>query len=52
MMLLEKAVYDKFAAKVKNIDTSVFVLKNRYDADKLEAQNKIPDTSKPVKKTD
>ena len=52
MMFLKKAVYDKLAAKVKNIDTNVFVLKNRYDADKLEVQNKIPDTSKLVKKTD
>ena len=38
--------------KVNNIDTSGFVLKTKYDTDKLELENKIPDTSGLVKKTD
>ena len=29
-------VYDKFAAKVNNIDTSYFVLKTKYQIDKAE----------------
>ena len=36
MMLLKKAVYDKLAAKVNNIDTSYFVLKTKYQTDKAE----------------
>ena len=39
-------------AKVNNIDTSNFVLKTKYDTDKSELENKIPDTSGLVKKTD
>ena len=39
-------------AKIDNINTSRFVLKTKYDADKLELQNNIPDTSDLVKKTD
>ena len=39
-------------AKVNNIDTSGFVLKAKYDTDKSELENKIPDTSSLVKKTD
>ena len=38
--------------KVDNIDTSGFVLRTKYDADKSELENKIPDTSGLVKKTD
>ena len=41
----KKTVYDKLFAKVNNIDTSEFVLKTKYDADKTELENKIPDTS-------
>ena len=37
-------------AKIDKIDTSGFVLKTKYDTDKSELENKIPDTS-PVKKT-
>ena len=36
MMLLKKTVYDKLVAKVNTIDTSGFVLKTKYDADKSE----------------
>ena len=36
---------------VFKIDTSAFVLKTEYDADKPKLENKIPDTSEIVKKT-
>ena len=45
-------VYNKLVTKVNNIDTSRFVLKTKYDTDKSELENKIPDTSGLVKKTD
>ena len=48
----KKAVYDKLAVKVNNIDTSSFVLKTKYQTDKAELEKKIPDTSGLVKKTD
>ena len=50
--VVKKDVYNKLVAKVDNINTSGFVLKTNYDADKLELQNKIPDASGLVKKTD
>ena len=34
MMLLQKTVYDKLAAKVNIIDTSGFSLKTKHDTDK------------------
>ena len=34
--VVKKAVYDKLAAKVNNIDTSDFVLKTKYQTDKTE----------------
>ena len=43
--VVKKAVHDKQVAKVNNIDTSGFVLKTKYDTDKSELENKIPDTS-------
>ena len=43
--VLKKTVYDKLVAKVNNIDTSVFVLRSKYDKGKSEIENKIPDTS-------
>ena len=49
---VKKDVYDKLVAEVNNIDTSGFVLKTKYDADKSELENKIPDTSGLAKKTD
>ena len=49
--VIKKAVYDKLAAKVNNIDTSTFVLKTKYDRDKSKIENKIPDTSGLVKMT-
>ena len=48
--VVKKDVYDKLVTKVNNIDT-VFVLKNKYDTDKSELENEIPDTSGLVKKT-
>ena len=47
----KKAVYDKLAAKVKNIDTSAFVLKTKYLTDKTELEKIIPNLSDFVKKT-
>ena len=49
-MLLKKNVYNKLVEKLDNIDTSDFVLKNKYNTDKTELENKIPDTSGLVKK--
>ena len=48
--VVKKAVYDKLAAKVNNIDTSDFVLKTKYQADKADLEKKIPDVSDLVKK--
>ena len=50
--VVKKHVYNKLVTKVDNIDTSGFVLKTKYDTDKSELENKIPDTSCLVKKTD
>ena len=50
-MLLKNA-FDKLVAEVNSIDTSIFVLKTKYDTDKTELEKKIPDTSGLVKKTD
>ena len=50
--VVKKTVYDKLVAKVNNIDTSDFLLKTKYNADKTELENKIPDTDGLVKKTD
>ena len=50
--VVKKTAFDKLVAKVNNIDTSTFVLKTKYNADKPEIENKIPDSSGIVKKTD
>ena len=50
--VVKKDVYNKLVAKVDNIDTNDFVLKTKYQTDKTELENKIPDTSGLVKKTD
>ena len=47
---VKKVDYNKLVAKVDNIDTSKFLLKTKYAADKTELENKIPDTSNLVKK--
>ena len=49
--VVKKAVYDKLAAKVNNIDTSDFVLKTKYQTDKTELEKKIYDLTDFVKKT-
>ena len=50
-------MYDKLVAKVNNIDTSEFALKTKCNTDKSDlekkisdADKKIPDISRPVKK--
>ena len=39
--VVKKAVHDKLAAKVNNIDTSNFVLKTKYQTDKTELEKKF-----------
>ena len=39
--VVKKTVYDRLVAKGNNID----ILKTKYDTDKSELENKIPDTS-------
>ena len=48
--VVKKTVYNELVAKVNSTDTSEFVLKIRYDTDKLEIEYKIPGTSGLVKK--
>ena len=45
--LLKKTEYDKLVTKVNkiNVGTGKFILKSEYDADKLELEKKVPDTS-------
>ena len=43
--------YNQLVNKVNNVDTSGFILKTKYNADKLKLEKKIPDTSNLVKKT-
>ena len=49
---VKKTVYDKFVAKVNNIDTSGLVKKTDYNTKISEIEDKIPDTTSFVKKTD
>ena len=48
--VIKRTVYDKVVTKLNNIDTTGFVLKNRYDTDKSNFEKKIPNISKLVKK--
>ena len=48
--VVKKTVYGKLVVKLNSIDTSGFVLKTKYNTDKSEIENKIPDTSGLVKK--
>ena len=50
--VVKKTVYDKLVAKLNSINTSAFVLKTKYDADKTELEKKILDTSGFFKKAD
>ena len=42
--VIKKTEYNKLVNKVNNIYTSGFILKTKYDADKLKLENKTPDT--------
>ena len=44
--MLLKTVYDKLVANVNNVDTTGFVLKNKYDIDKSDLEKKISDADK------
>ena len=48
--VVKKNVYDKLVTKVNNIDTSDFVLKTKYDTNKSELENKIPNETDFIKK--
>ena len=48
--IAKKAMYEKLAVKVNNIDTSTFVLKTKYQIEKTELEKKIPDVTDFVKK--
>ena len=50
--IVKKDVYNKLVTKINAIDTSRYVLKTKYDTDKSEIKNKIPETSGLVKKTE
>ena len=47
---VKKTEYNKLVTKVDNIGTNDFVLKTKYNTEKTELENKIPDTSGLVKK--
>ena len=49
-MSLKKLLYDKLVAKLNNIDTSDFVLKTNYNAEKTKLENKIANVTDFVKK--
>ena len=48
--VVKKTTYDELVAKVNNIDTSDFVLETKYNTDKTELENKIPNVTDFVKK--
>ena len=50
--VVKRTECNKLVNKVNNIDTSRFVLKTKYDTDKLELEKKIPNTINLVKKSD
>ena len=50
--VVKKTVYGKLVVKVNSIDTSGFVLQIKYNTDKSELENKIPETIRIVIKTD
>ena len=49
--VVKKAVYDQLVAKANNIDTTDFVLQTKYETDKTELEQKIPNVSNLVKKS-
>ena len=48
--VVKKDVYDKLVTKVNNIDTSDFVLKTKYNTEKAELENDIPNATDFIKK--
>ena len=48
--VVKKAVYDKLAATVNNIDTCDFVLKTKYQLNKTGLEKKIPNVKHFVKR--
>ena len=48
--VIKKTVYDKFVAKVNNIDTSGLVKKTDYNTKIIEIEGQIPDISGLAKK--
>ena len=44
--VVRKTVYDKLVTKVNSIDTTGFILKTKYDADKSDLEKKISDAEK------
>ena len=49
--VVKKTLYDKLVAKVKDIDTTGFVLKTKYDTDKSDLEKKISDAVKKIPDT-
>ena len=47
--VVKKTLYDKLVVNVNYIDTIGFILKTKYDTDKLELENKVPDVSNLIK---
>ena len=41
MFLLKKAVYEKLAAKVNNLDTGEFVLKTKYQTELVKKNSEF-----------
>ena len=50
--IVKKTEYNKLVTKVNNIKTNDFVLKPNYNTKSTKLENKIPDTSGLVRKTD
>ena len=50
--VVKKTVYDKLVTKVNYVDTSDFVLKTIWNTKITELENKFPNASNLVKKTD
>ena len=48
--VVKRTTYDELVAKGDDIDTSDFVLKTKYNTDKAELENKIPNVTDFVKK--
>ena len=46
--VVKKTISDKLVAKVNAIDTSEFVLKNKYDTYKSDLEKKISDADKKI----